>query len=258
MVDTTSGREGRISAAFVELADTLVDDYDVIDMLDRLVAYSVELLSADAAGILLADVQGNLRVVASSNEESEMIELLQLQADEGPCVECFRTGSTVAVPNLAEAGGRWPRFVTAAVDTSAFRAVHAVPLRLRGESLGGLNLFGREPDPMPEADLALGQALADIATIGILHERAIRRGEVLNEQLQLALNNRMVIEQAKGRLAQLGGLPVDAAFDRMRRYTRGRNLRLTDVARQVVENDLGPEVLAAPTTSRPSARRHQQ
>ena len=197
-------REHLVSTAFTRLADTLVDEYDVIDLLDRLVGYSVDLLAVDAAGIVLGDVRGTLRVVAASNDDAQLMELLQLQNDEGPCLECFRTATAVSVPDLADVVDRWPRF-TAAVDARrVFRSVHALPLRLRQESIGALNLFNGRPGPMSEADLSLGQALADVATIGILQERAIRRGEVVNQQLQTALNNRVVIEQAKGVLAERG------------------------------------------------------
>jgi len=154
------GRERLVSAAFVGLADTLVDDYDIIDLLDHLVGHSVELLAVDAAGVLLADAQRNLRVVASTNEQTEWMELMQLQADEGPCVECFRTGAPVSFADLAElddTAGRWPRFFAALQDRGGFRSVHALPLRLRGEALGTLNLFDCKPGPLPAADLALGQ-----------------------------------------------------------------------------------------------------
>ena len=254
------GRERLLSAAFVGLADTLVDDYDIIDLLDQLVGHSVELLAVDAAGVLLADALRNLRVVASTNEQTEWMELMQLQADEGPCVECFRTGAPVSIADLAnldDAAERWPRFFAALQDRGAFRSVHALPLRLRGEAIGTLNLFDRKPGPLPAADLALGQALADVATIGILSERAVRRGEVVNEQLQTALNNRVVIEQAKGVLAEHGGLSMDAAFDRLRRYSRNRNRRLTDVAREVVDAALADDVLAA-STGRAPTRQHRR
>ena len=239
-----SGREQLLSRAFVGLADTLVDDYDTIDLLDRLVGYSVELLAADAAGILLADPRGTLRVVASSNEDAELMELLQLQADEGPCVDCVRTGVPVSVADLADTAGRWPVLAAAMVARGVFRSVHALPLRLRGEAIGALNLFHHQPGALPASALELGQALADVATIGILSERAIRRGEVLNEQLQAALNSRVIIEQAKGVLAQLGGLSMNAAFDRLRSYTRSHNQRLSEVALRVVEGDLADDVLA--------------
>jgi GAF domain-containing protein len=232
-------RERLMADAFVGLSDTLVDDYDVIDVLDRLVAYSVALLAADAAAIMLADPHGRLQVVASSSEESDWTELMQLQSDEGPCIDCVRTGRPVTITDLHEAEQRWPRFAAALQqrDTAGgerFRSVHALPLRLRGQPIGGMNLFHTRPGPLPEADLNLGQALADIATIGILQERAIRHGEVLTLQLQHALNLRVIIEQAKGVLAQLGNLPMDTAFERLRRHARGHRVLLGDVARRVV------------------------
>jgi len=232
-------RERLLADAFVGLADTLVDEYDVIDVLDRLVGHSVRLLAADAAGIMLVDVRGRLRVVASSSEESDWIELMQVQADEGPCVESVRTGRPVTVTELHDAEARWPRFAAAlrerpSADAGRFRSVHALPLRLRGKAIGGLNLFHTLPGPLPDADLRLGQALADVATIGILQERAIRHGEVLSRQLQHALDIRVVIEQAKGVLAQLGGVPMDVAFEHLRRHARSNRVLLGDVARRVV------------------------
>jgi GAF domain-containing protein len=245
-----SGREQLLSRAFVRLADTLVDEYDIIDVLDQLVGYCVELLAADAAGILLADSRGTLRVVASSSEDARLMELLQLEADEGPCMECFGSGSPVSVADLADATSRWPSFVAAVAQRGEFRSVHALPLRLRGETIGAMNLFHHQPGPLPEADLALGQALADVATIGILSERSIRRGEVLSEQLQTALTHRAIIEQAKGVLAQHGDLSMHAAFDRLRSYARSRNKRLSEVARQVVEGDLGADLITTSTADR--------
>jgi GAF domain-containing protein len=232
-------REQQLAEAFVGLADTLVDEYDVIDVLDRLVGYSVTLLAADAAGIMLVDPRGRLRVVASTSEESDWTELMQIQADEGPCIECVRTGRPVTVTDLDTAAARWPRFAATlrertSPDEKRYRSVHALPLRLRGQAIGGMNLFHTRPGPLPEADLLLGQALADVATIGILQERAIRHGEVVVEQLQNALNSRVIIEQAKGVLGQLGNVPMDVAFARLRRYSRGHNTLLADVARQVV------------------------
>lgn len=241
------GREQLLSRAFVGLADTLVDDYDIIDLLDRLVGYSVELLTADAAGILLVDSQHALQVVASSHEDANVMELLQLQSDQGPCMECFSTGEAVSVPDLADVGGRWPVFVAAVEERAVYRSVHALPLRLRGETIGTMNLFHGQSGILPAADLVLGQALADVATIGILSERAIRSREVVAEQLQTALNHRMIIEQAKGVLAHQGNLTMAAAFDRLRRYARNHNARLSEVARKVVETDLAAEVLDAPT-----------
>ena len=249
MSGSDAGREGLLINAFVGLADTLVDDYDVIDVLDRLAGYSVQLLAAESVGILLADAQATLRVVASTNEQTEWMELLQLQADEGPCVECFRAGVPVNVDDLAAAATRWPRFVAALRERGAYGSVHALPLRLRRQAIGTLNLFHAAPGPLPAADLALGQALADVATIGILQERAIQRGEVLSEQLQAALNSRVIIEQAKGVLAVSGQLSMDAAFRALRGFARRNNLRLSDVARALADRDLAPAVVLAPSAT---------
>ncbi|HTK67893.1 MAG TPA: GAF and ANTAR domain-containing protein [Pseudonocardia sp.] len=240
-------REQRVARAFVSLADTLVDDYDVIELLTRLVDYSVELLSADAAAIMLADPRGTLRVVAASSEDARLTELMQLQAEEGPCMDCYRNVAPVNVSDLLQTTDRWPDFVAAATAGVAmpFRAVHAVPLRLRGEAIGALNLFHRAPGAMSSRDLELGQALADVSTIAILQERAVRRAEVLNEQLQTALTSRVIIEQAKGALAQYGGVSVEQAFTRMRTYARSHNQRLSDVARAIAGRGLDPGVVMA-------------
>jgi GAF domain-containing protein len=251
MSQPQGGRERLVSRAFVALADTLVDDYDIIDLLDRLVAHSVELLAADAAGIMLADARGQLHAVAASSEDAELMELLQLQTEQGPCVDCFRAAATVSAPDLTAAADRWPRFVAAVARQGAFASVHAVPLRLRGEAIGALNLLHRAPGSLPDDDLALGQALADIATIGILQERAIRRAEVVNEQLQTALTSRVIIEQAKGVIAQHSGLPMDDAFNQLRGYARGHNLRLAEVARALATGELPPDALSRPARPRP-------
>ncbi len=260
MNQAAQSRETVLIKAFVELADTLVDDYDVIALLDRLARYCVKLLTTDAAGILLADAQGKLRVVASTNEQTAWMELLQLQADEGPCVECFRTAKAVSVVDICAAARRWPRFtgaLTAAVpDRELYRSVHALPLRLRGEPIGALSLFHHQPGPLPMADLALGQALADVATIGILSERAISRGEVLNEQLQTALNSRVIIEQAKGVLAECGAVDMNTAFGRLRGYSRDHNLKLSEVGRLIIEGGLAAAVLGhRPIRKAPPRRR---
>jgi GAF domain-containing protein len=225
----------------------MVAEYDTIDLLDRLVGFCVDLLPADAAGIVLGDARRELRVVAASSEAAELMELLQLQSDEGPCLDCFQTAAPVSVADLTDAAERWPTFVAAVEERGQFRAVHALPLRLRGQAIGALNLFDREPGPLPDPDLALGQALADVATIGILQERAVRRAEVVNEQLQTALNSRVIIEQAKGALSQRLGVNVEEAFDRLRNYARSQNLKLGDVARRVVNRDLDPAEFTTPT-----------
>jgi GAF domain-containing protein len=252
MSRSRTGREESANQAFVVLADTMVADYDTIDLLDRLVGFCVDLLPADAAGIVLGDARRELRVVAASSEAAELMELLQLQSDEGPCLDCFQSAAAVSVPDLSDAAERWPTFVAAVQERGQFRAVHALPLRLRGQAIGALNLFDHEPGPLPNPDLALGQALADVATIGILQERAIRRAEVVNEQLQTALNSRVTIEQAKGVLSQSLGVSVEEAFDQLRDYARSRGLKLSDTARQVVHREL--DLARITESSRPELR----
>ena len=223
-----------LSDTFVDLADTMVADFDVIDFLHMLTDRSVQLLAASAAGVVLADPRGELRVAAASSEEVGLLELFQLQNDQGPCLECFRTGLPVTARDLTGPLQRWPRFAEAAAR-SGFGAVEALPMRLRGQVIGALNLFGTEPGQFDPADLRIGQALADVATIGLLHERNVRRREAVAEQLQAALNSRVVIEQAKGKLAERLGIDMDRAFNMLRDYARSSNQRLTDVARAFVE-----------------------
>jgi transcriptional regulator with GAF, ATPase, and Fis domain len=245
-----------VSRAFVELADTLVDEYDVIDVLDRLVGHCVELLAVDAAGIMLSDAQHQLRVVASSSEDVESMDLLQVRAEQGPHVDCLHTGQAVSVPRVSEEGARWPRFVAAVAAKGTFESVHALPLHLRGQAIGVLNLWHREPGALPAEDLALAQALADVATIGILSAQAIHRHEVFIEQLQTTLNSRVIVEQAKGVLAQYGGVSADVAFARLRQYARDHRRPLVDVARQLADTTLPAErVLAAQAGPSPADHR---
>jgi GAF domain-containing protein len=215
--------------AFVKVADTLVADFDIIEFLDMLAEYGVELLGVSACGILLADPEGSLNLVAASTEQTRILELSQLQNDEGPCLDAYRTMTTVTGPDLTTAGDRWPIFAPAAL-AAGFTAVHAMPMRLRRQALGAFNLFSAVPGALDAETIELGQALADVATIGILHERALRRQEVVTEQLQVALNSRIVIEQAKGVLAERLQLSIDDAFTTLRRYARVNNRKLAEVA----------------------------
>jgi len=223
-----------LSDTFVDLADTMVADFDIIDFLHLLTDRSVLLLAAAAAGVVLADPRGELRVAAASSQEAGLLELFQLQNDQGPCLECFRIGRPVTAADLAGPGQRWPRFAHAAVQ-SGFRTVEALPMRLRDQVIGALNLFRAEPGPFDPADLRIAQALADVATIGLLHERNVRRTETVAEQLQSALNSRVVIEQAKGKLAERLSIDMDRSFNMLRDYARNTNQRLTDVARAFVD-----------------------
>jgi len=240
----------RLAAVLVEAADTLVDDFDLIEFLQRLTTHASELFDISAAGLLLADADGRLQPLAASDERAEMLELFQVQAAEGPCQDCYRGGAAVVNADLLNAGDRWPRFAPKAV-ASGYRAVHAFPLRLRQEVIGALNLFSARPGQMDPADMQAVQALADVATIGLLQERAIRRRDVLTEQLQVALNSRIAIEQAKGALAQIHDCTVDQAFDLLRSYARSNHRRLGQVAYQVTaEPDKVPE-LVSPTRRAP-------
>jgi transcriptional regulator with GAF, ATPase, and Fis domain len=234
--------ELHVADVFVELADTLVDDFDVMDFLHVLTERSVTILGVSAAGLLLADEQGTLQLVAASSERTRLLELFQLQTDQGPCVDCFRSGQPVSETDLPNAG-RWPRFAAAAAEVG-FAAVHALPMRLRTEIIGALNFFSAQPGAMDESRLRLGQALADIATIGLLQQRAIHRRDALTEQLQTALNSRVLIEQAKGVLAERLQLSVDDAFTILRNTARGQNRRLSEVALAIVD---GSEQLPSAT-----------
>jgi GAF domain-containing protein len=222
-----------LSDTFVDLADTMVADFDVIDFLHMLTDRTVLLLGASAAGVVLADPRGELRVAAASSEEAGLVELFQLQNDQGPCLDCFRTGRPVTAADLTGPDQRWPRFAQAATQ-AGFRTVEALPMRLRDEVIGALNLFGTERRPFGAAELRIAQALADVATIGMLHQSNVRRTETVAEQLQAALNSRVAIEQAKGKLAERLGIDMDRAFTMLRDYARNSNQHLTDVARDFV------------------------
>jgi hypothetical protein len=223
-----------LSETFVELTDTMVAGFDVIDFLHVLTDRSVQLLDVSAAGLLLADPRGELRVVAASSEAARLLELFQLQNDQGPCLDCFRSGQPVHAANLDAAARRWPKFAPAARQ-AGFAAVQALPMRLREQGIGALNLFRAAPGAFAPADVRIGQALADVATISLLHDRSMRHTDAVNEQLQTALNSRVVIEQAKGKLAERLGLDMDHAFNIMRNFARARNLRLSDLAQAFVD-----------------------
>ncbi|MGS2614905.1 ANTAR domain-containing protein [Micromonospora sp. LZ34] len=248
MPEASDVAEVQLSDVFVEMADTLVDDFDVIELLHVLTERCVQLLGVSAAGLLLTDEHGNLQVVAASCERTRLLELFQLQTDQGPCVDCFRTGHPVSVIDLP-AAGRWPRFTAAAAEVG-FVAVHALPMRLRSEVIGALNLFDTQPGALDEGKLRIGQALADVATIGLLQQRAIHRRDIRTAQLQTALDSRILIEQAKGVLAERLGVDVGAAFALMRSGACSRNRRLSDLAQAIVD---GTEQLTPETTTAVSA-----
>jgi GAF domain-containing protein len=206
-----------VAQRFVALADTLVDDFDVVELLDRLVADCVSLINVDAAAILLMNGNRTLEVVASSNEASRLMEVFQLESHAGPCIDAVQTGRPVSVTELAELQRSWPAFGRA-VEEIGFTAVYALPMRLRAEKIGALNLFNTAKPALSEFDHRLAQALADVATIGILQQRTLSRASNLADQLQLALNTRISVEQAKGVLAEYGGVGMGAAFNALRAF----------------------------------------
>lgn len=234
-------REGRLVRVLVSMADTLVSDFDPVDLFYELVASCTDLLDVAQAGLLLTDGNGELRVVAASSEATGVVELLELENQGGPGTEAFRTGQPVRSGELAgsQAGRRWPGFAEAALS-EGFRAVTAVPLRLRGQVLGALNLFLTETVDLTDEDLTVAQALADLATIAILQERTTIDDRTLISQLRTALESRIVIEQAKGIVAQEAELTMDEAFARIRNHARSNNKRLRDIAAAIVSGDLTP------------------
>jgi GAF domain-containing protein len=239
-----SSRETRLVQTFVELADTLVNDFDVVEFLHLLARRALEGFDAAEAGILLTDPAGTLHLMASSSERTRSLELFQLQNEEGPCLDCFKTGEAVTVQDLELEVGRWPRFVPAARD-AGFASVHTMPMRLRDERIGVLNVFGAHTGTITEAQVQVSRAMADIATIGILQQRAIHEAQVSMEQLQIALTSRIMIEQAKGVLAERAGLAMEESFERLRAYARASNRRLSEVAQDLLEGTLTADALQA-------------
>jgi transcriptional regulator with GAF, ATPase, and Fis domain len=233
----TMTREELIADTFVELADTLVAEFDVIDFLHTLVERTVELLDADAGGIMLADQRGGLEALAASSHEVRLVELFELQHNEGPCLEAFHTGQVVTRATLEEMRIAWPTF-TPRLEEAGYSSAQAVPMRLRSEVIGALNVFRVAPGSLSAADLKLARALADVATVGLLQERSIRARDVLAEQLQGALNSRILIEQAKGALAERAGVGVDEAFTLIRAHARRHGMPLPTVAAEVVTGRL--------------------
>ncbi|WP_340686394.1 GAF and ANTAR domain-containing protein [Amycolatopsis coloradensis] len=231
MIDLTAG----LRETFVQLADTLVDDFDLVEFLDLFACGCVELLGVPAAGLVLADQHGTLTMVAASEEKTRLLELFQLRNSEGPCLDCYRRAEPVDCPDLARAGGSWPKFSREA-ENAGFRSVYALPMRLREDVIGALSLFDTRPASLDDDGLCLGQALADIATIGILHHRMWQRQEIITAQLQAALNSRVIIEQAKGVLAERLRVSVDDAFGVLRAYARSNNRKILSVATGIIDH----------------------
>jgi GAF domain-containing protein len=247
----SNGRESQIVDTFLALTDTLVRDFDALDMLTMLAERCVELLDVSAAGIILTGGEsGGLSVAAASSERSRLLEVFAVAIDAGPCVDCARTGEPVIVSDLTtdDAARRWPRFVAGASD-AGFRAVHALPMRSRDQVIGELALLHTDRHTLTGPDARLGQALADAATIGLLHERALRHAETVQEQLQSALNSRVIIEQAKGVIATQGAIGTDEAFTILRGHARRHGQRLSALARSVVDGSEDLTSILRPASS---------
>lgn len=235
----------RVGETFVELADTLAADYDVIEFLYMLSERCVSLLDIAGAGVALADPTGALWAAASSSERMRSVELFEIQNQDGPCQDAWRSTAAVLEPDLERHGlQRWPHFTPVAL-AAGYASVYALPMRLRSVGIGALNLFCEEADGLDQPNQALGQAMADVATIGILHERIASEQSVLAEQLQGALQSRIVIEQAKGVISAQLDVDTETAFDLLRRYARSRHERLGDVAAAAAARTLPLDALAS-------------
>jgi GAF domain-containing protein len=230
------GREAALARTFVRLADTLASDFDIVDFLQGLSADSVEILGAEAAGVMLTDARGGLRLIASSDERMRLLELFELQDAQGPCLDAFSTGRAVQA-NAASSRIRWPVFAPHAAQ-AGFQMMCAVPLRVRTDVIGALNLFRATDGPFTDDEMGIAQAMAEMAAIGLIQERALRERGLLSEQLQAALVSRVILEQAKGMLSEHLRMTVDDAFQLLRSYARDRNLKLSDVARDVVSRKI--------------------
>jgi GAF domain-containing protein len=243
-------REQDLLKAFIEFADTIVDEYDVVEFLHRLALRCVELVDASEAGIMLADRDGTLHYVASSSERMRLIELFELQHDEGPCLDAFHTGAAVHCGLIDDALERWPRFAPHAREVG-IESVSALPMRLRSEVIGALNILSTSPEPLSAGDQQVAQALADIATIGILQERALNDARVVTSQLEAALESRILIEQAKGIVTERNQVDIDTAFELLRGYSRTHNHLLRQTAQEIIDGTLSTDVLTEP------ARQHR-
>jgi GAF domain-containing protein len=234
-------REALLTQTFVELADTLVDNFDVIELLSVLASRTVSLLDAGAAGILLIDQHGMLQVMGASTEQARLLELFELQSEEGPCFDCMRTGQPVM--NRPLDGGQWPRFSVEAAR-AGFQSVHAVPLQFRDTTVGALNIFLDDRVVISDDDIIVAKALADTATISIFQDAAARHARTVTAQLQGALNSRVAIEQAKGMIVERARVDMEEAFVLLRRYARGHNLRLSDLAASLVDGSASLDAVA--------------
>lgn len=240
---TDTPRETQVLNAVVELVDSLLEDFDVVDLLTGLTERCAELLDVAAAGILLANPLQQLRLLAATSEAARELEVFQLQADEGPCMDCYATGEPVSVGDLQAEIGRWPRFVPVAL-AAGFSSVHAVPMRAAGIVFGALGLFGSSPGGLTEADLLVGQTLTHIACVAILQENP-PTPMTLMPPLHAAMTNRVIVEQAKGLLHEMLDVSVEDAFDLLRTYARVNGDHLSELARKLMTDRYSRLLLVA-------------
>ena len=245
-------RENVLVDTLVELADNLVDNFDVIDLLNLLCQRCVEALDVDAAGVMLSSPTGELQFIASSSESMRVLELFQIQADEGPCVDCATSGRPVVSESLTAPDERWPRFTPRAL-AQGFHSVHSLPMHLRGRTIGALNLFRVKTGVIANEGARMAQGLADVATIAILQHRSALDATTLNAQLNHALNSRIIIEQAKGMVAQTLNCDMDHAFAHLRKFARDHNQGITLVASMVVGREIAVDSLVNPATKDPTS-----
>ncbi len=247
----STDREANVTDAFVSIANNLVDGVDVLELLGGLTTDCARLLDVAAAGLLLADAHGSLNLLAATSERTRNLEIFQLQREQGPCLDCFHSGRRILVDDLAREADRWPQFAAAAT-TAGFLSVHAVPMRLRDTVLGTLGLFGTRAGALTDADLALAQALAHVASIAIVADDAATDEPAVHRRLQAALASQIAVEQAKGFIAEAGHVDVDQALVLLRRYAQDRDVRLSDVARELTSGSItARQVLADDLASMP-------
>ena len=230
-------REARLSAAFVKLAGTLTADFDLVDLLQTLAEECAAILDTQAAGIMLVDATGTLQLIVSTSEETSLVEVMALNAGQGPCVDCFTTGKPVTVGDIANSDGQWPAFQDEAVR-NGFKSFHATPLRIQNRVIGVLNLFSTKIGELRGEDIAVAQALSDVSAIGLLQERSLADKTLVTNQLQQAIDARVLIEQAKGALAQLGNVPVTDAFALLRQYAHEHDLTLKAASQAAINHDI--------------------
>lgn len=234
-----STREARINEAFMQATAALMDPYDVVDLLSSLMASCTDIFDAQAGGILVADVIGDLELVASTSEEAQTVEMIIIDAGAGPCIDAFTSGIIVSVPDIATDGGTWPVFQAAALE-QGFRSSHAIPMRIQGTVMGVMALLSATPGALDAVDARVAQSLADIATLGIVHERTFRQSEAISEQFHLALDTRILVEQAKGALSARTSVSLTEAFDALRDYARSHSVSLRQVAADTIAQRLTP------------------